>query len=383
MEKDIEISVIIPTLNEEISIQTCISKITSVFREQGLKGEIIISDSSNDHTAEIASSLGAEVIHPQHKGYGAAYLAAFPFIRGRYVVIGDGDDTYDFSQIPLLIEPLKGEADMVIGSRFKGEIRPGAMTPLHRYIGNPILTWMVNKLFDAQFSDVHSGFRAFKKEALERLHLKSPGMEFASEMMVRAKQSGLVIKEVPIIYYPRKTPSKLHSFADGWRHIRFVLLLNPLPFIALPGAFFSLIGFILMILFALKGNVATSSLHSFILGAFLVCGGIQIIVFGVLMKIYSVVHGYQEKAGIIKLVMNYHSLERFLLAGGILLAVGFLSGLSVILAWVRSGFGHIAEIVNAVVALTFGTIGLQIIFMAIFVSMILLRDENGDNKNSS
>lgn len=383
MESDIDITVVIPTLNEEISIQTCLSKITAVFREQGLNGEIIVSDSSNDHTAEIAISFGAEVIHPQHKGYGAAYLAAFPYIRGRFVVIGDGDDTYDFSQIPFLIEPLKGEVDMVIGSRFKGDIRPGAMTPLHRYIGNPLLTRMVNSLFNAHFSDVHSGFRAIKKEALEKLNLKSPGMEFASEMMVRAKQNGLAIEEVPITYSPRKTPSKLHSFADGWRHIRYVLLLNPLPFIAIPGAFFSLIGIVLMVLFAFKGQVATSHLHSFILGAFLLCGGIQIIVIGVLIKMYSVTFGYEKIAGVIQIVMNYHSLEKLLAVGGVILLAGFFAGVSVIIIWAQSGFGQISEIVRAIIALSLGTIGLQIIFMTIFISMMLLRQENGDNKNHS
>lgn len=380
---DPEISVIIPTRDEEQNIGLCIRKVLDAFSMYGIKGEIIVSDSSSDRTAEIAASMGATVIHPYQKGYGAAYLAAFPHAKGKIVVLGDGDNTYDFSQIPGLVAPLKQGADLVVGSRFQGEIRPGAMTPLHRYIGNPLLTRMVNGLFDARFSDVHSGFRAIKKEALTRLNLNTPGMEFASEMLIRARQKGLVIREVPITYYPRKTPSKLHSFADGWRHIRYVLLLNPLPFIAVPGAFFSLIGCILMVLFALKGNVATSSLHSFILGAFLLCGGVQVIVFGILMKMYSVVHGYQEKAGIIKIVMNYHSLEKFLFAGGILLIAGLIAGLSVIFAWVRSGFGHIAEIVNAVVALTLGTVGLQIIFMAIFISMMLLREENGNGKNGS
>lgn len=381
--EDPEISVIIPTRDEEQTIGFCIGKILDTFSLHGIKGEIIVSDSSSDRTAEIAASMGARVVHPTLKGYGSAYLAAFPHARGKFVVIGDGDNTYDFSQILELIAPLRQGADMVIGSRFKGEIRPGAMTPLHRYIGNPLLTWMVNKLFDAEFSDVHSGFRAIKKDALERLALKSPGMEFASEMMIRAQQKWLVIREVPITYDPRKTPSKLHSFADGWRHIRYALLLNPLPFIAIPGAIFSLVGFFMMVLFALKGNVATSSLHSFILGAFLLCGGVQVIVFGIFVKMYSVVHGYQEKAGIIEVVMNYHNLELFLFLGGAILSVGFFMGLSVIVTWIRSGLGQIAEIVNAVSALTLGTIGLQIIFMAIFVSMMLLREENGNHKKSS
>ncbi len=383
MDSDIEITVIIPTLDEEHSICNCIDKIQSFFLAQDISGEIIISDFSTDRTAEIAASRGARVIHVGKKGYGVAYLAAFPHAKGRYVVLGDGDGTYDFSQIPLLIEPLRQGVDLVVGSRLKGEIQPGAMTPLHRYIGNPLLTWLVNVLFDADFSDVHSGFRAIKRDALLRLNLKTPGMEFASEMLVRARQKGLTICEVPITYSRRIAPSKLHSFADGWRHIRFVLLLNPLPFLAIPGAIFTLIGFLLLVIFALWGQITTSHLHSFILGAFLICGGIQMVVFGILIKIYSVVHGYQEKQGIIELVMNYHNLEHFLVGGGLFLLVGFLLGLRVIVTWVQSGFGRIAEIVNAILALTLGTIGLQIIFLAIFVSMMLLREENGDIKNHS
>jgi glycosyltransferase involved in cell wall biosynthesis len=382
MGKDIEISVVIPTLDEEKSIGRCIEKVLSVFQAHNLEGEIIVSDFSTDRTAEIARSLGAKVIRPGKKGYGAAYLAAFPEARGKYVVMGDGDDTYDFSQIPDLIGPLDDGADMVIGSRFEGEILPGAMTRLHQYIGNPLLSCMVNTLFDANFSDVHSGFRAFRREALDRLQLQTPGMEFASEMLIKARQNGLAIREVPITYSPRKTPSKLHSFADGWRHIRFVLLLNPLPFIAIPGAFFAFIGLVLMVLFAIKGQVATSHLHSFILAAFLICGGIQLIAFGILIKIYSVTQRYEKKQGIIELVMDYHNLEYFLVLGGSLLFIAFLTGISVIVTWVRSGFGQMIEIVNAIVALSLGIIGLQIIFMAVFVSMMLLREENGNTSDS-
>jgi len=382
MGKEIEISVVIPTLDEEKSIGRCIEKVLSVFQAHNLEGEIIVSDFSTDRTAEIARSLGAKVIRPGKKGYGAAYLAAFPEARGKYVVMGDGDDTYDFSQIPDLIGPLDDGADMVIGSRFEGEILPGAMTRLHQYIGNPLLSCMVNTLFDANFSDVHSGFRAFRREALDRLQLQTPGMEFASEMLIKARQNGLAIREVPITYSPRKTPSKLHSFADGWRHIRFVLLLNPLPFIAIPGAFFAFIGLVLMVLFAIKGQVATSHLHSFILAAFLICGGIQLIAFGILIKIYSVTQRYEKKQGIIELVMDYHNLEYFLVLGGSLLFIAFLTGISVIVTWVRSGFGQMIEIVNAIVALSLGIIGLQIIFMAVFVSMMLLREENGNTSDS-
>ena len=183
-----EVSVILPALNEEFTIGECIKKIQAVFKRNAINGEIIVADSSTDKTAAIASSLGAKIITPQAPGYGNAYLAAFRHARGRYLILGDADDTYDFSEIPKLLAPLKSGADFVIGSRFKGTIHKGSMAPLHRYIGNPVLTWMINAIFRTHFSDTHSGFRAITREALDRLGLKTGGMEFASEMLVMASK---------------------------------------------------------------------------------------------------------------------------------------------------------------------------------------------------
>ena len=298
-EPPVTVSVILPALNEERTIADCIRKIQAVFFEHSLTGEILVTDSSTDKTADIARSLGATVIHPEKPGYGNAYLAAFHAARGRYIVMGDADDTYDFSEIPQLLGPLDAGADFVVGSRFKGTIQPGAMTPLHRYIGNPLLTWMINFIFGTEYSDTHSGFRAVTRDALDRLTLTTGGMEFASEMLVMAAKEHLKVAEVPIDYYPRQAPSNLHSFADGWRHIRFVLLMKPLPFVAIPGLMFSLVGILLMGIFSLEGNVEQSHLHVFILGAILLMGGLQVILTGFLMKTYSVVHGYENKAGII------------------------------------------------------------------------------------
>lgn len=223
-----EVSVILPSLNEEKSIGTCIRKIKKVFKEHGINGEIIVSDNSTDKTPDIARSLGAKVVTPDKKGYGYAYLYAFKYASGKYIVIGDADNTYDFLEIPKLLEPLqKGEADIVIGSRFKGEIKKGAMPWLHRYIGNPLLTYFLNMLFKAGVSDAHSGFRAFTKNALKKMKLRCYGMEFASEMIIEAVRRGLKIKEVPITYYPREGKSKLCSFRDGWRHLKFMLMQSP------------------------------------------------------------------------------------------------------------------------------------------------------------
>ena len=378
---DIDVSVILPALDEERTISQCIEKIQRVFHDYAINGEIIVSDASTDRTAEIARSMGAVVIHPVKKGYGTAYLEAFSHAQGRFIVIGDADNTYDFSEIPKLLAPLKNGADFVIGSRFKGTIHSGAMTPLHRYIGNPVLTWMINVIFQTHFTDTHSGFRAITREALDRLILKSGGMEFASEMLVMASKEHLNISEVPVEYYPRLTPSKLHSFADGWRHIRFVLLMKPLPFVAIPGLVFSLVGILLMGFFSLQGNVESSHLHTFILGALLIMGGLQVVLTGFLMKTYSVIHGYDNKEGIIERVMTYSNLEKFLVLGSVLLFAGVLLGLNILIQWISVDFGVLSEISTAILSLVLIVSGLQIVLFAVFQSMMLLNENNNHDKN--
>jgi glycosyltransferase involved in cell wall biosynthesis len=374
--KSCEVSVILPAFDEEHTIGSCLSKIQKVFLESNTQGEIIVADSSTDRTDEIALSMGAIVIHPKKSGYGNAYLAAFEQAQGQYIVMGDSDDTYDFLEIPLLLAPLKNGADLVIGSRFNGTIHPGSMTALHRYIGNPLLTWMVNLIFHTRFSDTHSGFRAITKEALTRLNIKTGGMEFASEMLIMASKENLRIKEVPINYYPRKAPSKLHSFADGWRHIRFVLLMKPLPFIAIPGSIFAAVGLLLMTFFYVKGNVEASHLHTFILGAIMVMGGLQVVLSALLMKTYSVIHGYEKKTGIIELFMRYHNLEKFLLSGAFLAFFGILIGFNIIIQWISENFGILSQISTAIISLVLVTTGLQIFLFAVFQSMMLLNENN-------
>ena len=372
----IDVSVILPTLDEEHTIGECIQKIQVVFHDHAINGEIIVADTSTDKTAEIAASLGARVIKTGKTGYGYAYLTAFSHAQGRYIVMGDADNTYDFSQIPRLLAPLQDGADFVIGSRFKGTIHTGSMSALHRYIGNPLLTWMINIIFGTRYSDTHSGFRAITHEALDRLPLKTGGMEFASEMLVMASKERLKIAEVPIDYYPRQTPSKLHSFADGWRHIRFVLLMKPLPFVAVPGFLFFVLGLLLMGFFALKGDVESSHLHTFILGAILVMGGIQVILTGFLMKTYSVIHGYETKAGIIVALMQYNNLEKFLVLGAALFVTGSLVGLNIIIHWVAVGFGFLSEISTAITSLVLIVGGIQLFLFAVFQSMMLLNENN-------
>lgn len=366
------ISVILPALNEELTIADCIEEIKTVLHENNISAEIIVSSSSNDRTDEIAEKLGARVIRPEKKGYGNAYLFAFKEASGEIIVILDADGTYDIKKIPEFIKEIESGSDFVMGSRLKGNIMKGAMPALHQYIGNPVLTWLLNRVFKTNISDAHCGMRAIKKEALDSLNLKTPGMEFASEMIIEAARENLKISEVPIDYYPRKAPSNLHSFADGWRHIRFMLLYQPLPFLAIPGFFFFLMGAVLMAIYYIEGNLENSNLHSFVLASILFIGGLQAILMGINIKTYSVIAGYNEDVGIITKITNYQNLERELLVGIVIIVAGALIGLYIILNWIESGFGSLFQVTNAVIALTLFLSGMQIIFSAVFNSMMLI-----------
>jgi glycosyltransferase involved in cell wall biosynthesis len=362
------VTVILPAMDEEKTIGPCIQAIQQAFRDHGLIGEIIVSDSSSDRTPDIARSMGALIVTPEERGYGNAYLAGFGQAKGDYVVMGDADGTYDFSELPGLLAPLRDGADLVIGSRFAGKMEPGAMTWLHRYIGNPFLTWLLNRIFGTHFTDTHSGYRAIRRDALGRLHLTSTGMEFASEMLVAAHRERLVVTEVPIHYYPRKTSSKLHSFADGWRHVRFILLLKPIPFIAIPGLIFAITGLTLVSLLALGSS--ENHAHTVILGGFLLVAGAQAVLTGAMIDVYSVIHGYGERGRITETILQYHNLERMLLLGGLLILVGIVLGFMIITEWIQAGFGSLSQIANAILSLSAISIGVQVILFAIFVSMM-------------
>lgn len=222
------LSIILPTLNEETGISICLDWIKTVVAELQVTTEIIVSDSSTDRTPEIAREQGAIVVKPDQNGYGYAYRYAFHYVRGQYVVIGDADTTYDFRELPRLLDQMmETGADIVLGSRLNGDIEPGAMPRLHQHIGNPLLTKLLNIFYSVGISDAHSGFRVIRREALEILELETGGMEFASEMIIEAAAKGLQIEEVPITYRKREGEATLQSFQDGWRHVRFMLKKAP------------------------------------------------------------------------------------------------------------------------------------------------------------
>ena len=242
---EIEVSVVMPCLNEEETIGACIEKAQNTLNELGIQGEIVIADNgSTDTSVEIAERLGARVVHQPLQGYGAAYLAGIAAAAGQYIIMGDSDDTYDFTDLERFITPLRNGYDFVIGNRLKGKILRGAMPPLHRYIGNPVLTGILNLLFRSGISDAHCGMRSFTQEAYQQMELRTTGMEFASEMIIKAIKADLKIEEIPITYYPREGESKLNSFRDGWRHLRFMLMLSPTYLFLIPGILLFLLGLV-------------------------------------------------------------------------------------------------------------------------------------------
>ena len=366
------VSLVIPTLNEAKTIGECIQQANEVFKKMGLEGEIIVVDSSSDDTPVIAKSHGATVVVPEKLGYGNAYLYGFKHARGKYIVLMDGDLTYDPREIDKLISCLQnGCFDMVLGTRLKGEIKQGAMPALHRYIGNPFLTWVLNKLFATEVSDAHCGMRAITRDALDRLNLKAGGMEFASEMVIEAAHKNLRIAEVPITYYPRKGKSKLSSFSDGWRHLRFMMLYRPVPFLMVPGVVALIIGLALAAVVSLHEQ---TRMHSLILGSLLLVIGYQMLLAGLYFAAYGVAYGVSSSSNLTKKIMSYHSLEKELLIGILLLAFGLALGVDVLLGWRAAGFGELYQTQNAMMALILSILGIQTIFSGMFLSLLLLNN---------
>lgn len=369
-----DVSIIIPALNEEGIVGKTVKSVPlKKLKENGLETEIVVVDNaSTDNTAQEATDAGARVVREEKRGYGNAYLRGFREAKGDIIVMGDADGTYPFETTYEFIQPLlKGDADMVMGSRLKGDIQKGAMPALHRYIGNPFLTWLLNVLFKTGISDAHCGMRAFKKDALGKLSLQSPGMEFASEMVIEASRANLKIAEVPITYYPREGESKLSSFADGWRHLRFMMLYRPTPFLLAPGLVVLLLGISLVIAVSSMGE---SRMHSLILGSLLVIIGYQMLLAWVHFGAFGETYGVNKSSGAVNKFLSYHSLVRELLLGLIFIIIGFIIGINVLYTWSAGGFGGLFQVQNAMMALILFILGIQTIFSGIFVSLMLLNN---------
>lgn len=374
-----KVSVVIPALNEEgIVGKTVHSVPIKKLNDIGLDTEIIVVDNaSTDNTSKEASEAGARVVLETNRGYGNAYLRGFKEATGDIIVMGDADGTYPFDEIVEFIQPiLNGDAEFVIGSRLKGDIRPGAMPALHKYIGNPFLTWVLNALFQTGISDAHCGMRAMTKEAWNKLNLKTSGMEFASEMVIEASRQKLKIAEIPITYYPREGESKLSSFSDGWRHLRFMMLYRPSPFLFIPGIIALVVGIILTVVVWVQG---ISRMHSIILGGMLLIIGYQLLLSWLYFGAFGVAYGFSRSSNLAKKLMDYHSLEKELLVGIIFLGIGGVIGLYVIYNWTTGGFGPLSQVQNTLMSMIFCILGIQTIFSSMFLSLIMLNKNQFTN----
>lgn len=371
-----EVSVVMPCLNEEETLGICIGKARDTIEKLGLDAEIVIADNgSTDRSVEIAESMGARVVHQPLKGYGNAYLAGFASAKGRYLMMGDSDDSYDWTDIGRFVEPLRAGNDMVMGTRLKGTIEPGAMPFLHRYLGNPVLTWILNLLFRTGISDSHCGMRSFTREAYDRMHLRTTGMEFASEMVIKASKANLRIAEIPITLSPDKRTRAPHlrTWRDGWRHLRFMLMYSPTGLFLVPGLILLALGILVMAVLypgALTIAGRTLDVHTMILGSLLTTLGVQVISTGLFAKVYSYERHFDREDPLLNGLARHFNLERGLILGLLILIVGFALDLNVAITWVRSGFGNLDQLRNAILGSTLLAVGAQVIFSSFFLSML-------------
>ncbi|HUZ77597.1 MAG TPA: glycosyltransferase family 2 protein [Chloroflexota bacterium] len=371
------VSVVIPCLNERETIGICVSKARQAFDDLGITGEVVVSDNgSTDGSAEIAARGGAVVVHARERGYGNAYLAGFRAAQGGVLLMGDADDTYDFSRVGDFLAALTDGCEFVNGSRLRGTILPGSMPWLHRYIGNPLLSGMLNAFFHTGFSDAYCGMRAFTRDAYDRIRPRSSGMEFALEMIINAAKAGLRSTEIPITYYPRRGESKLRSLKDGWRSLRFMLLYSPTHLFVIPGLAALLAGLLLMLslLFG-RPVVAGHPLgnHSMLLGALLTILGVQVLAIGLQAGTHSLAERFDKDNALLALFYRCFNLERGLLIGGLLVAAGSAVYLYLLVLWWSSGFGPLFQERPAIAALVLVVVGVQIIMSAFFGSLLGLK----------
>lgn len=370
-QAEVQVSVVIPCLNEEQNIDRCVRAARSALSAAGLRGEVIVVDNgSEDRSAALAAAAGASVLHEPRRGYGSAYLAGLAAARGDYVVMADADLTYDFAEIPRFVEKLAAGADLVIGDRMDN-IEPGAMPWLHRYIGNPLLTGILNLFFRTGVRDAHCGMRALRRESIARLGLRTTGMEFASEMVVRAARERLVIDELPIKYHPRGGESKLSSFRDGWRHLRYLLVHSPTYLFLLPGALMAVLGLLMSITVVASLSVFGRLwyMHTQIAGTLLLVVGVQIIAMGLCAQTYATYYlGLHQRW--FDAVRSRFRLEYGLMAGTVIAVAGLVVVAVVAGRWIERGFGPLAEEQLALTGATLVIIGVQVFFTSFLLSIL-------------
>lgn len=377
-----ELSILMPCLNEAETLATCILKAQQSLTDLNVSGEVIIADNgSSDGSPEIAAQLGARVVRVAEKGYGSALLGGIKAARGKYIIMGDADDSYDFTNLGPFLEQLRAGYDLVMGNRFKGGIEPSAMPPLHRYLGNPVLTGIGRLFFRSPCGDFHCGLRGFSKAAIQKLDLRTTGMEFASETVVKASLHKLRITEVPtkLSVDGRSRPPHLRSWRDGWRHLRFLLMYSPRWLFLYPGLFLMLVGAALSGWLLLGPRVVegvTLDVHTFLYAALAIVIGYQTVTFAVFTKIFAITEGLLPEDPRLNALFRYITLETGLIAGGLLLVAGLALSIYAFSSWSATSFGPLDPSVTlrlVIPAATLIMIGLQTILSSFFLSILGLK----------
>lgn len=373
----VECSVVLPCLNEEKTVADCVAQALQTCRREGIHAEVIVADNgSQDRSRELAKAAGARVIDVPARGYGAALRAGIEAAQGPYVLMADSDASYDLSDIPKFLAELRRGADLVMGSRFRGTIHPGAMPFLHKYLGNPVLTWILNLFFRAGITDAYCGMRAFSRDAVRSLALRTSGMEFAIEMIIRASQQRLKIGEIPTNLRPdgRGRKSHLRTWRDGWRTLRFMLLFSPLWLFLVPGISFTVLGCLLMAAVAFMNVTVLGhrlNTHFALLGSMMAVIGLQIVSLAIFAKSLFVLDGYGSSPWIKRFIEGFH-LELSLIVGLLVFLTGFAIDGWMLVTWLAHKAGELAPSVThlAIVGGTLCLMGLQIIFSAFFLSIL-------------
>ncbi len=378
----IELTILMPCLNEARTLGTCIEKAKRFLAASGVIGEVLIADNgSTDGSPGLARALGARVVAVPSRGYGAALIAGIQAAAGRYVVMGDSDDSYDFERLDLFVQALRDGAQLVMGNRFKGGIEPGAMPLLHRWLGNPVLSGLGRLMYRCDVGDFHCGLRGFDREAVLGLHLSCPGMEFASEMVMKASLEGLRVTEVPTTLRPdgRGRPPHLRSWRDGWRHLRLMLLYSPSWLFAFPGACLLMLGVFgqlaLMPGMLVYGAVGLD-VHTMLFCAGAAIVGLQLVLFGLLAKLFAVEQGILPRSRAAEAFMELVPVEAGILTGVALVAAGAILTVSSVAAWTATGWGQLDPAVGmrtVIPAVTLVVAGTQVAFSAMFVGVLGLR----------
>jgi glycosyltransferase involved in cell wall biosynthesis len=375
-QADVEISVVIPCLNEERAIAQVVAWGWEGIAGTRRPGEVIVVDNgSTDNSAQLAREAGARVVYESRPGYGSAYLRGLAEARGRYVFMADGDGTYDLRNMKPFLEQLDAGKEFVLGSRFKGRIHEGAMPWKHRWIGNPVLTWILNVFFGVKVSDAHCGLRAIRRSTVARLDLHATGMEFASEMILKAAKRDISVGEVPIDYYARTGESKLNTWRDGWRHLRFMLVHSATFLFIIPGLVLFVLGMIVMLAMA-GGPIELFGvhwyIHAMIIGSTATLVGAQIVQLGVFARTYAVLY-LDEPDDFMERAWSKLRLEHGLLAGGAVLVAGLALLGTIFGKWAAGGFGALHQEHPALLGLTLIGLGVQILFGSFFLSVLGLR----------